>query len=374
MSCFRHESSHITSAMSIRVRLCLFLPGIVILSLMMHPSPAGAECVVEAVTSSRDAFVKHLSKTCTEDERLAHAVHAEELLQAVQRGHAVDLVGVVVVGDVFLNELPVRTLPSLDPFPALTQELLASRGVKEMRVVSQSVSIRDSRIDGVIATKLKEGYLLIQGTVTMTGTTFTNMVDFSRTMFSEDVNFSGAVLQREGLFLQTVFNRPARFEQTVFGAHTRFHRARFGETVTFEGARFTGLAEFLEVAFDKDADLSRSTFKMGTGFSGAQFAETLDLSEALFERDVFFLFTRFAGDVRFSRTAFQGQADFSDAEFRGMNDFSHASFTTDPVFQRTKLSGSPPTSGKAQNFSGLYGIAVSFLVLTVLLVWIFKTR
>ncbi len=360
--------------MSLWVRLCVFLPGIVILSLMMRPFPTLAECVVEAVTNTREAFVKHMSKTCTDDERFAHAVRAEELLQAIQRGQAVDLVGVVVVGDLFLDQLPLRTVPSSDQLPALTGELLASRGVKEVRIVSQPVSIRDARIKGVIATKLKEGYLLIRGPVTMVGTTFADMVDLSRTMFSENVDFSDAVFQREGLFLQTVFNRPARFEQVVFGVHTRFHRARFGETVTFEGARFNGLAEFLEVAFDKEANLSRSSFKMGTGFSGAQFTGKVDFSGALFERDVFFLFTRFAGDAHFAQAAFRGQADFSDAEFRGTDDFSHVSFTVDPVFQRTKLAGSPPTRRNIHNFTILYGIAVSFLVFTVLLVWIRRKR
>lgn len=358
--------------MSMLLRLSVFLPAIVILSPLMRPFPVQAECLVEAVTNTRDAFVKHMSKACTDGERLAHAVRAEELLQAIQRRQAVDLVGVVVIGNAFLDQLPLRTVPSSDQLPALTEELFASHGVKEVRVVSQPVSIRDSRIDGVLATNLKEGYLLIRGPVTMVGTTFAGMVDLSRTIFNEDVNFSGAAFQREAFFLQTVFNRPARFAQGVFGPHTRFHRARFAETVTFEGARFNGLAEFLEVAFDKGANLSRSSFKMGTGFSGAQFIGNADFSEALFERDVFFLFTRFTGDAHFSRTAFRGQTDFSDAEFRGMEDFSHVSFTVDPVFQRTKLSGPPPTNGEIRNFKPLYAAAVGFLVLTALLVWIRK--
>jgi uncharacterized protein YjbI with pentapeptide repeats len=356
--------------MSIWLRLCVFLPGVVILSLMMRPFPAHGQCRVEALTHTRDAFMKHLSKTCTDDERHAHAVRADELLLAIQQGQAVDLVGVVIVGDLFLDQLPLRNVPLSAQLPAWTEELLASRGVKNVRIVTQPVSIRDSRVNGVIATKLQDGYLLIRGPVTMTGTTFANMVDLSRTIFSEDVNFSDAVFQREGFFLQTIFKRPVRFERAVFGVHTRFHRARFSETVTFERAQFNGLAEFLEVTFDKDANLSRSSFKMGTGFSGAQFTGHVDFSEALFERDVYFLFAHFAGDSHFSRAAFRGQADFSDAEFRGMNDFSHVSFAVDPVFQRTKLSGSSPTRENTYNLNAMYGIAVSFLVLTLLLIWI----
>jgi uncharacterized protein YjbI with pentapeptide repeats len=360
--------------MSIWVRPCLILLGIVIFSLMMRPFPARAACVVEAVTNTREAFVKHMSKTCTVEDRLAHAVPAEELLQAIQREQAVDLVGVVVIGDLLLDQLPLREVPPPDQLPGLTKNVLASRGVKEVRVISSSITIRDSRIDGVIATKLKEGYLLARGPLTMTGTAFTGMVDFSRTMFNEEVTFSNAVFHREGLFLQTLFSRPARFDQVVFGVHTRFHRAQFHDTVTFEGARFDGLAEFLEVAFDKDANLSRSAFKMGTGFSGAQFSANVDFAAAVFEREVFFLFTGFTGNANFSRAVFRSQADFSDAEFRAMGNFSDVSFAVNPVFQRTKLSGPLPVRVNIRNLKALYGTAASLLVLAVLLVWILKKR
>jgi len=330
--------------------------------------------VVESAPDRADAFVKHLSKACTEDERLAHAIRAEEVLRAIQQGQEIDLIGVVVVGNLFLDQLPVVDVPAPDQSPPLFQELFASRGVTTLRVISRSISIRDSRIQGTIATRLKEGYLLLKGPITMTGTTCEDMVDFSHTLFSEAVNLSDAAFRREGFFIQTVFNKPARFERASFGVHTRFHRARFGETVTFEGAGFNGLAEFLEVMFDKAASFARSKFKMGTGFSGDQFAGTLDFSEALFEQDVYFLFTRFTGDATFRGTTFRSQADFSDAEFHGMSNFSGVSFTADPVFQRTKLAGSPPTRAELRNARTLYGIVASLLILTVLFLWVFRKR
>jgi uncharacterized protein YjbI with pentapeptide repeats len=330
--------------------------------------------MVESVPGGENAFIMHLSKACTDGERLAHAVHAEALLEAIQRGQAIDLVGVVVVGNLFLDQLPFVDAPAPDQLPSLIQELLASRSVTTLRVISRSISIRDSWIQGTIATRLKEGYLLMRGPFTMTGTTCEDMVDLSRTLFSAPVNFSDTVFRREDFFIQTVFNKPAQFERVAFGVHTRFHRARFAETVTFEGTGFNGLAEFLEVAFDKGANFSHSRFKMGTGFSGAQFGGTLDFSGVLFERDVYFLFTRFTGDVTFRGATFHSQADFSDAEFHGASDFSRVSFTADPVFQRTKLSGSPPKRERFQSSQTFYGIAAGLLVFTILFVWIFRSR
>lgn len=316
----------------------------------------------------------HMNKACTDDERLAHAIHAEVLLEAIQRGQEIDLVGVVVIGNLFLDQLPLVDAPAPDQLPSLIQELLASRGVTTLRVMSRPISIRDSQIQGRIATRLKDGYLLMSGPFIMTGTTCEDMVDLSHILFSEPVNLSDTVFRREGFFIQTVFNKPTRFEQVAFGVHTRFHRARFAETVSFEETEFNGLAEFLEVAFDKEANFSHSHFKMGTGFSGARFAGNLDFSDVLFERDVYFLFTRFTGNTTFRGATFRGPADFSDAEFYGVSDFYRVSFTADPVFQRTKLSGSPPKRERFQSSQTFYGIAASLLVFTILFVWIFRNR
>ena len=355
-------------------RFCFFFPGIAIVFLLMSPLSSWAECGVESVPNGGDAFVKHLSQACTEDERLAHAVHAEELLQAVQRGQAVDLIGVVVVGNLYLDQLPLVDVPAPDQLPPLIRESLPVGGVKTLRVISRGLSIRDSRIRGRIATRLKEGYLLVQGPVTTTGTVYEEMVDLSRTMFGETVNFSDAVFRREGLFVQTVFNKPVQFERVAFGVHTRFHRARFGDTVTFADTRFNGLAEFLEVAFDKEARFAHSHFKQGTGFSGAQFGENAIFRDARFERDVYFLFTQFAGNAAFRGSLFGGETDFSDAVFHGAADFSRVSFAVEPKFQRATLSGAIPTQAGKPRPQFLYGIAASLLVFTVLVLWIFNKK
>jgi uncharacterized protein YjbI with pentapeptide repeats len=353
--------------------LCVALPGIVNVLLLVRPLAVWADCVIETASETREALVKHLSNGCTEDERRAHAVQADEVLRAIGQGRAVDLDGVVMVGDVLLDQLPLTPVPTSDQNPPI-RELLASRRVKDVRVVSQPIAIRDSRIEGTIATRLKEGYVLMRGPLTMTGTTFEGMLDLSHMLFNEPVNLSDAVFRREAYFIHAVFTQPARFERTAFGVHTRFHRARFADKVTFERAGFNGLAEFLEVTFEKESSFVRSHFTMGTGFSGARFNGVADFSDTVFGREAFFLFTHFDGDAHFRGTTFRGQADFSDAEFHGSDNFSSVSFAADPLFQRAKLSGSPPARGALQRSQYFYGMAASFLVFTVLLVWVLRKR
>lgn len=347
------------------------LSVLVILLVFVPPLGAWADCVMETTSAVRDALVRHLSNTCTEEERLSHGVQAEELFEAILQGRTIDLNGVVIVGDIFLDRLPLFPVPTsiLNP---VVRELLSSRSGRDVRVVAGPIAIRDSRIQGTIATRLKDGYVLMQAPLTMTGTTFEGMLDLSHTIFTEPVDLSGAVFRREAFFIHTVLTRSTRFERVSFGVHTRFHQAHFAETVTFEGAAFHGVAEFLEATFAKDANFLRSRFTMGTGFSGARFGGMADFSDTRFERELFFLFTRFDGDARFRASRLQGRADFSDAEFHGNGDFSSASFAIDPLFQRTRLSGAPPTRRAIQHAQYWYGMAASFLIFTLLLVWMMR--
>lgn len=329
--------------------------------------PAG--CVVEPTTpDAQGPFTRHLDTGCSEAERKAYAVRAEELLAALKEGKGVDLAGVVVVGDLLLNKLPLVSVDSLQDPPPELQAAFGRQELNEVRVISGPISIRDSRVRGMISAKGKEGLLIIQGPVTMTGTTFERAVDLSRTVFLEPVDFSGSVFMSEGLFIQTLFRQPARFQKTAFGTHTRFHKATFADTVTFLRSGFNGLAEFLEVMFEQDASFSRTYFKMGAGFSGSRFRGMVDFSESTFEREAFFAFTVFEGDAYFRRSTFRALANFSDAEFQGVDDFSKVLFDTKPNFIRTKVSASRRTPGGLQSPVFLYAIAGAVVIFMVLFV------
>lgn len=344
-----------------------------LLFLFFLESTAEATCPTDRSPSGPgNPFTVHLGKDCTQQDRDAQAVKASDLLAAIAAERGVDLVGVVVTGDLLLEQLPLQAASALPILPLPVREAIQIQGLKEVRVVAGPISIRDSVVRGGISTGIKEGLVIMKGPVTMTGTTFERSVDFSQAAFTAPVDFSEAVLLNEGLFIRALFAQAVRFEKTAFGVHSRFHRARFLEPVTFHRAGFNGLAEFIEVTFDKEASFAQTYFRMGTGFSGSRFKALLDFSEAVFEREAFFTFTVFEQDAYFRRVTFRAEANFSDSEFKGLDDFSKAFFNAEPRFARAKISGTPPRPGGMQDPRVLYIIAASLFAFTLIFLFILR--
>ncbi|WP_447859899.1 pentapeptide repeat-containing protein [Nitrospira calida] len=349
-----------------------WLPLLVVL---LDPNPLPAVCTDESLAGGGgQVFVKHLTG-CSEWEREARAVMARELLAAIQSGKGIDLAGVVVSGDLRLDELtplPVEAIPGLSPDE---RNAVLALNVEKVRLISGPLTIRDSVVKGSISTGIKEGYIVVRGPVILTGTVFQAMLDLSRGVFLGPVDLSKAVILREGYFVHSRFTRPAQFAGTAFGVHSRFFRAVFAEPVTYRQAAFSGLAEFLQVTFQKDADFSRATFKLGTGFSGSEFLKRADFSEAVFEREAYFLFSVFGGDASFRQAIFRSVADFSDSQFKGSEDFTEIRFESRPRFERAKLVGDRSTPFRAQGSTPqLVFTAVLLLVAAVLVIYLVRAK
>lgn len=325
-------------------------------------SPGFAECLAEGNGGGGQGALKvHLNSGCTEAEREARAVDASKILEAIKKGQAVDLAGVVVRGDLLFDALPVTaTPPAVEGMPNLP--------AKEVRVVAGDFSIVNSVVRGAIRHQSAQGLLLFRSPVRFSGTTFERLVDLSRSVFARPVTLSGTIFLREIYFVQSEFLSELTAEKTAFGPHTRFHRSKFHGPVTFLQSGFSGLAEFLEVVFDREANLSRTYFKSGTGFSGSQFKELADFSEALFEGDAFFTFTQFDGDVFFRRATFRATADFDDAQFNAREDFSKVFFEKGPQFSKAKRSSNAPAMTGIENPQVQYTITLSLLLFSALLI------
>ena len=333
-------------------------------------APAQGACVMERERADQPAlFVRHLGPDCTDHERAAQAIKAEDVIEALKAGKGVDVAGAVIVGDLFLDTLPPVKLDAMQGLPPAVRDALRARQLAEGRKIAGPIVITKSVMRWAIGSRLKDGAVIIQGPVTVTGTTFERSTDFSHTVFLGPVDGSDAVFLSPVLLLQSRFTQPVRFEKTAFGPHSRFHKSVFDEPVSFLRAGFNGLSEFLEVTFEKEASFSRVYFKMGTGFSGSRFRGILDFSEAVFEREAFFTFTVFEQDAYFRRAVFRGTADFSDAQFKGLDDFSKVMFDAQPNFSRVQVSETRRTPGGLQDPRILYAIAAILAVFTVGLLW-----
>lgn len=318
-------------------------------------------------------FTLHLIG-CSEEERIARALQADQILKALKKGMGIDLSGVIIQGDLFLDELPLIDSEKALALSAEDRATLQKLSAHSIRLIPAMLSIRDSVVVGKVGHRLNEGLLVIAGPVLLTNTRFEGAVDLSRTVFLGIVDCSSAVFLKESYFVQGRFQQPALFAQVTFGPHTRFHRAIFAGETTFYRARFSGLTEFLEVSFEQNATFAGAQFLSGTGFSGSRFDGKGDFTGVIFQGDVYFLFSSFKGGARFRGAQFRSVADFSDAEIAGDHDLTRSVFTKPPQLP-SSLQGELSHLATSRSWISQYGVTLSlFLLSLALVVFLFRLK
>lgn len=336
---------------------------------MTTPAEADAVCVAETPTSGIGAgLVLHLSSTCTPAEREARAVRGEAVMDAIAKGRPVDLLGVIVRGDLIFDQLAVQTT-SRSSLPASEIANREDRAVgSRQRLVREALSLRDSVVLGAVRHRSADGMLRFEEPVNFSRSHFREDVDLSRSVFQERVELSAATFDKDTYFVQGQFARQMDCRETKFGSSTRFHQSTFRGSVDCTGALFDGMAEFLGVTFEQPATFERSRFGMGTGFSGSRFKSRVSFREAIFSRETFFGFAAFENEAVFADVRFLGPVDFSNAEFRQQDDLAKARFDQAPLLAQTKRLESAQPVGLFQTRNGQYALTLAFLIVAALLV------
>ncbi|ULA64628.1 MAG: hypothetical protein LZF86_160028 [Nitrospira sp.] len=328
-----------------------------------------AGCTVESSPSGPPGpFMKHLSPDCTRAEREANAVLATAVLKALAQGHAVDLVGVVLQGDLIFDQLPLQKSQIPKGLTPEQQAALSALNDDELRVAAGNLIIRDSVVDGALRHRSGKGTLEFEGEVDFRGTKFTDGVDLSRSVFQRGLMLDGARFEREAYFVQGHFAQGLRCADTKFGPHTRFHRSVFRGPVDCQGSLFDGMAEFLEVVCEAPVNFERARFGLGTGFSGAQFKKLANFSEAIFSKEAFFAFTVFSGEARFAGAQFLQAADFSNADFKRGDDLAKVRFDQEPLTRGAKRLAQDAVGKGGQSGFQQYAITLGILLVAAFLV------
>ncbi|TKS58036.1 MAG: hypothetical protein EWM72_03248 [Nitrospira sp.] len=328
-----------------------------------------AACTVEAPVSGKgEPLVKHLSPSCTPAEREAHAIGSAVIMEAMAKGRAVDLVGVIVHSDLIFDSLDVQRTQQPKGFTPQSQASLNQLNVEELRLVHEAVTIRDSVVLGAVRHRSTKGTLRFEGPVDFHGTIFKDGVDLSRSVFQGIVELSGATFEKEAYFVQGQFTHSLGCKETKFGPHTRFHRSTFRGPVDCAGALLDGMAEFLEVSFEQPVTFKRARFGLGTGFSGSRFKRQAIFEEAIFSREAFFGFSVFEGEASFAGAQFLGSADFSDVEFKKPDDLAKAQFDQQPLFSRTKRIAQDKAANFLKSPAEQYALTLLLLLMAAMLV------
>jgi uncharacterized protein YjbI with pentapeptide repeats len=322
-----------------------------------EPFAADATCVIEQHGSDTEAgLVIHLLPTCSPGERDAYAVPGETVIDAIAKGRRVDLIGVIIRGDLIFDRLASKATEG------------SNGDENEQRFVLAGLRIRDSDVRGALRHRSLEGVLRFEEAVDFQGSRFREGVDLSHSVFQGKVELSGATFEKEAYFVRGRFTKEAVCRETKFGPSTRFHRSTFQGPVNCTGALFNGMAEFLEVTFEQPATFDRSRFGQGTGFSGSHFKSRVTFGEAIFSREAIFGFTMFENEVLFAGAQFLGTADFSNAEFRQQDDLAKARFDQPPLLTQTKRLASEQSDSFLETRKGQYALTLVFLVAAVLLI------
>jgi uncharacterized protein YjbI with pentapeptide repeats len=337
-----------------------YVSVVLVAAIGMSPLEADAACVIESPsTGFETGLVVHLSASCTQVERGAHAVRGETIMEAIANGRPVDLFGVIVRGDLIFDHLPVQTEPTSQA---------DRRAGNEHRLVRAALSLRDSVVLGAVRHRSADGTLRFEEPVNFHGSRFKEGVDLSRSVFQEAVDLSAATFDKEAYFVQGQFAQALDCRETKFGPSTRFHRSVFRGPVNCADALFDGTVEFLEVSFEQPTTFERSRFGLGTGFSGSRFKNRVSFSEAIFSRETFFGFAIFEHEAVFSGARFLRSADFSHAEFKRQDDLDKARFDQRPRLDQTKRLASAQPAGLLQTRNVQYAITLLFLLGAALLV------
>lgn len=347
----------------------VLLCALLMLRGLCQPGIAEAGCTVEESTGGKPGpLLKHLSQDCTKAEREARTVPAASVMQAIAQGQAVDLVGVVLQGDLIFDQLPVRKSQVPKGLTPEQQAALSALNDEEQRIVAGNLIIRDSVVQGALRHRSAKGTLEFEGAVDFHGTRFTDGVDLSRSVFHKSLVIDGALFEREAYFVQGHFAQGLRCADTKFGPHTRFHRSVFRGPVDCQGSLFDGMAEFLEVVCDAPVSFERARFGLGTGFSGAQFKTLAIFSDSIFSREAFFAFVVFSGEARFAGAQFLQAVDFSNADFKRGDDLAKVRFDQTPLTNGTKGIAREGVGKGGQSTFQQYAITLGILLVAAFLV------
>jgi len=211
-----------------------FLFVIVLLVMGAESLDAWACRLLEPPAGRSDILWVHLEGFCLSKDQQAWAVNGADIIEALKNGQDIDLQGVLVVGDVMLDQLPLQAAAEIPNLPATILAQLQQRGLDSVRVVSDAVTIRDSQFEKILATNLSQGALVMLGAVDVSGTTFLQSVDFSKTIFANTFVFDRCCLLRYS-------SRAWRnFWKSIFRRMPIFHRRNLLVGRVFLGRYFMG--------------------------------------------------------------------------------------------------------------------------------------
>ena len=146
---------------------------VLVCAMVTCPREANADCVAETAATGIDAgLVIHLSPSCTQAERESHAVRGEVIMDAIAKGRSVDLLGVLVRGDLIFDRLAVQTTAGSPGSTSERATLGDHVGGNGQRIVRQALSLGDCVVLGTVRHRAADSTLRFEGHDDFSGSHF----------------------------------------------------------------------------------------------------------------------------------------------------------------------------------------------------------
>ncbi len=189
-------------------------------------------------------------------QREKQDISANQLLQAIADGDAIQLNQCTITGAVDINRL-------FEPDEKFQTEKLSSQQVEGCRTLALSQSIV-----------------------------------FDKCVFEDNVVFASPWLEPDSAAVE--FKADVIFNSSIFKGQARFRNAVFLGAAGFDGCTFESVTTFKNAIFNKDAKFRTTAFNGYCLFGGATFEDSARFTN-----------THFVRGVNFSQVKFMGQTDFS---------------------------------------------------------------
>lgn len=190
------------------------------------------------------------------------------------------------------------------------------------------ITLTNCTIEGVVDLHSSElerdenDRICINKTLTCSGCTFKNVVNFRTVVFKKEISFRRSIFKADLDLDEAILQLQCGFREVVFHGRTIFHGATFQKSVSFWRVKFHNVSDFHQVQFQNNAV-----------FHEAQFLKEVNFSNALFQRTLDCTGTQFAEGTVFNRAIFLGSALFTSAKFADVASFRDVRYTPNTIRQ-----------------------------------------
>ena len=184
-----------------------------------------------------------------------------------------------------------------------------------------SITFTNCTIEGVVdifsaeLERDENDRILLNKSLSCTGCTFKNIVNFRTVVFQKDVDFRRTLFEADLDLDEAILHGSCAFREAIFQRRADFHSAIFHKSASFWRARFNNVADFHRVEFHRNAVFHETYFYNEVNFRSTLFQGILDCTGTWFSEKTAFNNATFLGTANFTAAQFVSVAAFRDIQY-----------------------------------------------------------